>query len=328
MGLLGIAKTIFPGWANRAPRTHWGGYFQAVAMLVDAVVGIIEEARFAGMPGQLELDGVPNLGGFWSVDALKYIGEDRMVIRGLKESAGAYALRLRRWRDDWSRSGTAFGLLESVRGVLDAPGQVPCVLRLVTAGGDWYTLEANGDMLFQTVAGVGFLYSPSAGTCTLDTTAAQPWDWDSTSDPPPDDQDDGTRCFIIIYWPTAGGLLTDTDHTFDDPGVVADGWNDLTHGSYTGGPDAGTIGANAPFQLVESILGTIRQRRTAGFRCAYVAVTGDATAFLPDGTSPGPNAYPDGTWAWCSAYDPMSNTRIPTRFAGAEYWAGDSYTLT
>lgn len=324
--LLDVAALVFPGWANKPPRVHWGTYFKLVARYIDAMVEFADEARLAGMPGQLELQGVPNLGEtFLSVDALKHIGSDRMVIQGLAESYGAYAARLRRYREDWARAGIVFGLLDAVAGVLDAPGQTPPRLRLVSTKGTeatWFTREPDGTVRKQSSSGIGFYLAPD-GTSGIDAAAAHTWDWDSVTVPPPPDQGDDTRAWLIIEWPTCGPYLTDTDHTGADPGLAGDGWNDLTHGSYNGLPDAGTCGTNASIQMVESVRGTVEQRRCAGYLVAYIIVApASAAAFKPDGSSAGPNAYPNGKWGYCSTYDVASNSRIPARFDGARYWPG------
>ena len=321
-GLLDLIKLVGPGWAFHAPRTHWGEYLQLMGAVADAFQEMAEDAHLAALPGQVELDGVPNLGGFYAVDALEYIGRDLGIPRGLAESTGAYALRLRRAVDTWQLGGTAWGLLDSVTGILDAPGQTPPLLRLVTSGGNWYTRQVDGTRRLQTVAGDGFAIAPS-GTITADATAAHPWDWDGSTVPPTPDHGDGTRSWLIIEWPAAGPYLAATDHTFADPGVVGDGWNDPPHGGYEGSPDAGTIGTNAPVQLVELVRSVVETQRASGYLVAYIIIVpASAAAFKPDGTSVGPDAYPDGHWGYCSEYDTASQSRIPSRFATAEYWPG------
>jgi len=109
-----------------------------------------------------------------------------------------------------------------------------------------------------------------------------------------------------------------TDHTFADPGRVNDGWNDLTHATYLDSPDAGTVGTNAPHQLVEQVRAVIEDHRAAGFLCAWIVVCFDPDAFAPDGSSL--SAYPDGRWGSCSRHDTGLNARVPSRFRAAEYW--------
>lgn len=319
-GLVDLIKLVGPGWAFRAPRLHWGQYLQLVGAVVDALQELAEDAHLAALPGQVELDGVPNLGGFYSVDALDFIGRDLGIPRGLAESAGAYALRLRRAVDSWQLGGTAWGILDSLAGVLDAPGQTPPRLRLVTREGWWYTRESDGTRRLQTPLADGFVIAPD-GTVTADATVAHAFDWSSNSFPQAPNQADGTRSWIIVEWPTSGPYLTDTDHLYEDPGRCGDGWDDLTHGGYEGSPNAGTVGTNAPIQLVELMRHAVELQRASGFLVAYfIVVRASDAQFKPDGSSIGTNAYPDGQWDYCSKYDAATQSRVPSRNPLAEYW--------
>lgn len=321
MGLYDIARSVFAGWINDPARAHWGRYIDVMALTVDVLVELVDEVVTASRPGQVELDGVPNLGGYWSVDALKFIGEDRLVFRGLAETSGHYAERLRKYRDNWRLAGTVVGLLDELAGALTWSGGGPPLLRMVSSAGVWWTREPDGTYRMQTTTGKGFSLDPD-GTCAPDTTTAHAWDWDSASDPAPPDQGDGTRGTLLVYAPAAYPYLTDDDDTCADPGVVGDGWNDPV-GGYEGSPWAGTVGTNAPISLVENVRAVVQQRRAAGYLIPWIAICFDPNSFKPNGTSTGTNAYPDGHWGYSSKYDSGTNTMVPSRLATAEYWPSE-----
>lgn len=304
-------------WTRRGPRAHWGAYLDVIAATFDALVELADEARQAALPGQVGDDIAPNLGGFWSVDALPMIGRDRLIRQGLAETPADYAARLRRWRDAWSTSGACFGLLDQLAGVLSAPGQAAPVLRIVNGAGRWWTRESNGTFRFNTPAGDGFYFTP-AGEAGLDTTAAHAWDWDSTTDPAPEDAGDPSRHWIIVYPPAAGEYLT-SDGGAPGSVVVDAAWDHRLFGGYGGSPWAATCGSNAPISLLESIRGVVAEWRAAGFRCAYVIFAFDADAFAPDGSSTGDNPYPDGSWGHHTRHNTTTNEQEIARFADAEY---------
>jgi len=315
-----IAK-VFPGWAQRAPRSHWGQWLELLALHFDAQIEIVNEARLAEMPGQVDSTIAPNLGGFISVDALQVIGRDRRRPRGLANSTPQYAQNLRTWLDDFRRCATPFGLLDELARILRAPGQDDPLLRCVTGRGAWYTRHPDGTWRYNSTDGDGWYLEPD-GTSGADATVAHQWNWDSTSKPVPADQNDNTRVWIIIYPPAASPYLTQDDDTFADPGVYGDGWDD-PNGGYENSPDAGTFGTNAPYQLVEMVRGTVLEWRAGGFRCPWIIIAFDPDSFRPNGTSTGSQtAYPDGNWAWHTKYDAGTNTQIPARLTTAEYWKG------
>ena len=242
MGLYDVARQAFTGWINLPSRSHWGVYIDTVALMIDAMVELVEEGTTAAIPGQVDVEGIPNLGGFWSVDALPYIGEDRMVVRGLAESDAAYALRLRRYRDDWRLAGTAFGLLDQVAGVLTTTGDPAPLLRIFTTTGRWYTRHPDGTFRYQTAAGDGFYISPD-GTAGWDSTVAVVCDWDSLASPHPPGWNDPTRFFLVIYCPTNIPYLATI-------AVVLGYWRLVVEGRGT--PDAAPIGTCAPIPPVET----------------------------------------------------------------------------
>lgn len=77
-------------------------------------------------------------------DGLPLIGRDRRIVRGSRESAEAYAQRLRQWADVWRLGGLHLAVLFSVQAFL-AP-DYPRV-RLVNRASTWYTLESGAVLL-------------------------------------------------------------------------------------------------------------------------------------------------------------------------------------
>jgi hypothetical protein len=300
-----IIRFVSPGWINDPTRLHWRAYFDTVAAVIDALISIVEDTCLASMPGQVDgVAGLENLNGFWQVDALKYIGEDRMVLRGLAESPADYALALRRYRDDWKRGASVFGMLQQLARVLTTTGNAAPLLRAVNGNGDWHTLHPDGTMRLQRVAGDGFFLSPD-GTSGPDTTVAHAWDWDSASLPAPFGKGDATRFWVIIYCPTNLPYLASIS------GQIGDG---RKVGAKRGTPDAATIGTCAPEQHVELVRAVVQQRRAAGYRCSHLIEAFDPTSFNPDGSSA---LYPDGTWGWpCKS---VAGVMTPTRDLSARY---------
>lgn len=291
--------------------------FGAFAGLLDAAVEGVYEARKAALPGQVDLPGVEGLGGFDVVDALPYIGRDRGIAQGPAELPWDYAAELRGWRESKARAGTPAEILSQLAAVLGPDLSTP--LRIFDLHGNWWTRDSDGTISWINADGAGLTFGTD-GSITPDATVAPIPDWDSVTDPPTGDQGDVTRWFVVIYPPAAGPYLTDTDHTFLDPGLVDDGWDNLTVSTYADSPDAGTVGTNANIQLVETVRGALNAWGTPGNNPAYVIVSFDITAFDPTQASP---VYPDdGTWGHHTKYDAGTNSRIIARFEDAEYWPG------
>ena len=98
MALYDLIRSLAPAWVSRKPRAHWGVFLDVLALSVDALAELSDQARASALPGQYDGAGVVNLGGYWGVDALDLLGRDRMVVRGLAEAPAHYAARLRRYR--------------------------------------------------------------------------------------------------------------------------------------------------------------------------------------------------------------------------------------
>lgn len=103
-------------------------------------------------------------------DALPLIGRDRRITRGFAEPTASYAARLRRWWDDHKIAGSAYSILQQVRGYLTP--YTP-MMRIVNQHGTWYTLNAAGE--FSVVKNQGN------------------WDWDGRG------SELWSRFWLIIY---------------------------------------------------------------------------------------------------------------------------------
>lgn len=330
MGILNRIDSLVPRWMTEAPRRAFGLLMAAPAMIVDGMFAeYVNQARLAAMPGQVMAPGIGGLGGFDNVDALPLIARDRLVFPGLTEPPWALAARLRSYLDDWAVSGSAYGILNELAAVM-APN--PPMMRIVTTGGQWTTRDSDGTIHFQTTAGVGFNLAPN-GISSPNTTVTVGWGWDGSTLPPPPDQGDNARGFLIIYPPASSPYLTTDDQTFADDGQAGDAWNNpdvnLDGGTPFPGHDAplaGTCGTNSPVQFVELVRGVIRQRECAGFRMAWVIIAFNSGAFSPDGSSSTTAAgseYPDGNWGYPTKYDAGTNSQIVSRNTTAEYWPGN-----
>jgi hypothetical protein len=328
MSLMDRIDALLPRWMLTDPRKATGKLMAGFAGLLDAFTEAAAQASLAAQPGQVRLPGVPQLGGYDSVDALPMIARDRRVVEGLGMQPWELAAACRGWLDDAFAETGPFGLLDALAVIL-----VPNVplLRLVTSNGtltSWYTRETDGTRRLQRSDGVGSFLQPD-GTAGTDTTMAQAWDWDSTTMPPPGDQGDRSGFFLVIY--TTIPYFTADDGTDIDLGLAGDFYNDPTTqlDSTTQGivrsPWAGTCGTNAPWEFTERIRATADHRRAGGAVCRWIVAALDPTSFNPDGTSGAPpagSAYPDGTWGQSTKYDATSKTRILSRNSTAEYWAG------
>lgn len=303
-----------PGWAFRAKRRHWLALFTTLGGVVDGLLELVHQGALATMPGQTEDPRSAVV--FSDGGALAMLGRERLVRRGLDEDVPSYSAALRRFREALAGSGSVPELLEQLARVL---GPNTPRLRIVNAHGVWWTREPDGTLFQNTPAGSGLRFDPD-GTISQLTVPSVAWDWDSLTEPLPPDAGDPARFWLIVYPPASAAHLVATDGQFADPGVCGDGWNDPTHGGYEGTPDAGTIGTNAPTELVELVRGVLHEWRAAGFVCAYVIVAFDPLSFAPDGSSAA--LYPNGRWGYASACVLIGGVQrqLPSREPSAEYW--------
>ena len=323
MSLVARIDGLLPGWMTKAPRRAMGLLMSGFAAMQDGFAEIVVQARLAAIPGQVNLPGVPGLGGFDSCDALTMIARDRAVVEPLNVTPWDLAAMCRSWLDDAANQTGPFGVLDALAQQL---GPTPPRMRLVTDNGtisSWYTREPDGARYLTRSDGAGFYLFPD-GISAPDPTVAARFDWSSqNSNPATGDWNDHGRFFLILYAPFS--LCTATDGTFQDWGTVGD--LAATPGSpcAPGSPWAGTIGTNAPVELIERLRAVIVHRRAAGNPCAWIIVAFDPASFNPDGSSPAPaigSAYPNGWWGFPSRYDSGTNTMIQTRNGTAEYWPG------
>lgn len=279
-------------------RAHWVGLAYTFALVFDSLIDGLFDGRRASFPGQTDL--VPNWGKFLSFDALSAIGRDRRLPRGFAESISAYAERLRDWRSSWRRVGTARAIMEQIRAAT-APSNVR--IRLVSADGQWHTLETDGTFRLQNNYGQGFVINPD-GTTLYDTDSAHPWDWDSSD---PEVSADRFRFWVIIYAPAAVPLDA-TEGTLGDAT------------SFYGEP-LKTIGTSATTPYVEQVRSIIGEWKAAGVKVPYIIISFDPNAFDP--LTPGPYpapGMPDGTWQNHGRV--VGGVRVATRFPQARYWKG------
>lgn len=323
MALVDIVDPLTPHWTKVRP--WWWNVFRLGAVLVDSLIEGIYQGRRAGMPDAIDLPGVPGYGGFEDVGSLDYIGNDRGVLRGLTEAPPAYAYRLRQSQNPaaggWP-APTLFGLLEQLAGIL---GPTPPMMRVVNAAGDWWTRHPSGVYELARVSGLGVTYNLNGTTSSATPSfAAQAWNWDSSTVPPPVDVGFAGRWWLILYLPINAPFgTTFAPDTFSSGAVFGHQWSSDTTTGQEPDPLAATFGTNAPSVLVSKVFDVIGQRQCAGLQCSHVIVASDPTSFAPDGSSSAPaygSAYPDGTWGWATRYDSASHARIMARNPTAEYW--------
>lgn len=305
MSLTDTFERVIPGWAKKSYAAHWLKLFATLALGIDAIIEGLYQGREASLPGQVSGPGVVGLGGFDSVDALALIGRDRRITRGFTESPADYARRLRAWRRSWMRAGTGFGILDQLRGVL---GPNPPTVRLVERSGTWFTIEAGGDLVYNTVVGDGFRVT-SAGAVTAEPGEAHPWDWDSLSSPPGPFTGNDFVIDLIIYAPTNEPLT-------GDGGVYG--------GGRVFGAQNETIGTTATPQYIEMIQGLGDEWKAAGILIGTIIAAFDAASFNPLATYPDPD-MPDGHWGnYGRTIDAGGGElkRVRARLSTARYWRG------
>lgn len=289
-----VIDEIIPGWMKKKPFEHWTQLAFVTAAMFDALVDSFHDGRLAGMPGQVDLPGIPTMGGFESIDALPFIGRDRRIVEGQTENPADYAERLRKFRTLWRKAGTAKGLLIQLQSIL---GPNPPLVRLVTTHGTWYTLVPDGTFIINWVNGKGLQYNPNGTVEVLAYAEAHPWDWDSTTKPAPDDIDDPFRIWAIIYLPT-NAPLTATEGKWGD-GTTRYGDYDKCTGT------SGTV------SHTELLRGLANDWRTAGVKLSHFILTFDPASFDPLLAYPDPG-LPDGYWG--------QHGKIATFFGGAQKW--------
>jgi len=224
-----------------------------------SAIGII----FDCLAEYLRLGVIQRFPGKCQSEALRFIGADRKILRGFRESDEAYGPRLRHAFQTWKFAGNAPTLLTELAAYFspNAP-----VIRYVVNGtnqngrffADWWTIQ-NGVLSYQRYlnpAGAGLLSSN--------------WNWDG--------QTDQVRFWIIIY---------------RNEGFTPWFWGD---GHFWGGGQSWGYEENFTENFAVDAHNLIAQWKAAGShasRFGGVIVTGDTTLFDPSTNTPG---HPNGTW--------------------------------
>lgn len=304
--ILSRLQNLIPRWMQNAASIQFSQVMATLASLGDGMVAGVLDARYAWLPGQLD---VPGGSGFDSFDAIPLILRDRYLREGFLESPFSKADRARRWQDEWARSATPAELLDQLAAILSPD---PPLMRLVNGGGVWWERQTDGSFFQQVATGAGFFYqidNSGNASITAEPTVTPAWDWDSAANPHPFGWGDPNRFWVIIYAPCNGPLLA------SDSGTIGDG---RTIGVGLGGPNATTVGTVAPWKEAELIRGVIHEWRAAGLRCSHIIIAFDPDSFKVDGSS---LSYPDGTWGWpCKL---VANVMSPARDLSARYWCAE-----
>lgn len=281
--------------------TYWRDLATSIAAGLDGLIHGVWQLAYAAMPGQNIYDS--EHGGFPNIDALKYLGRDRRIPRGLQETPEEYAFRLRHYRELWRGAGTALSMLPQLKS-LCSPSTAP--VRIATDSA-WYTLESDGTFKMQSwasspLAGFGITINPD-GSFGTPPPAAHPWDWDSQTVPAGGE----FRFWVILYAPI-GTLLPSNEGTYGDSG------------SWFG--DGGLVGIESTLEFLASIRGFLDEWKPPQIVVPYVIVAFDPASFDPDAAYPSP-LNPDGWWGDPWRADPGDPTSlIRSRLASARYIPG------
>jgi hypothetical protein len=295
MALIDYLERMLPRWAIE--RSHWLQLGATMALMIDALIEGARDGVLAAMPGQV--DDLPDLGGFPATDGHPLIGRDRGIVRGLAETHGSYATRLRHWHALRRRTGLAFGLLDQVRAVL---GSSPPRVRLVNSFGLWHTVEADGTRRLHTPGGQGFEITPEGVSSPL-TALPHPWDWDGTSE--------RFRAWLIIYAPVAGLIPA-------NEGEWGDG---TTQWGAEGSPGGGLVGVDSTKALMEQLRSLAASWAPLGVTIPWIIVAFDDSSFDPETPGPYPAAgMPDGTWHRAGRL--VGSDYVRTRLSTARYVRG------
>jgi hypothetical protein len=268
MGIRDLVKAISPPWLQTGNAEK---FLYIEGLGCDAILEKYDEGTLARFPGY----GTPT--------ALPYVGDDRLIPRGLTETDGAYATRLKLWLDSWRIAGSARSVLLQVLGYLSADTPQ---LRTVSDDSAWDTLVAgsNPDLLPETAH---YLSSPPW--------AALNWNWDNERGPDPHNPLNRMwwRWWLILYTAlsVAGGSVTAATNA--SPIAVT---TSLPHGLATGAQVVlvdveGNIAANGTWTatVVDATHFSLNGSTGSG------AWTGGGTVYAV-GAASSDWARPEGTW--------------------------------
>lgn len=198
-------------------------------------------------------------GGGSTEDSLPYIGRDRQVARGPSESRSTYEGRLQRAIDDWRVAGTAWSVMEQIRGYC-SPHAIR--VRIVNEHANFYQIDRDG--------------TRSRGKDTS-------WNWS-------DEPEKWSRFWVIIY-PT-----TDSPQ---QPWARSPNWGDPELWGGAWGTPGYTWGSTATPDDVASVRKIVRTWKPAGSRCINIIIVfqDDAEAFEVDATAPPAPDGTWGNWS-------------------------------
>lgn len=178
MSLRDALRRYLPSWlADDYPDSPSYGFrvLWSIALVVDAAVEATLQGSLAAV-------------GRGTPTALRYLGEERGMLRGQDESAEAYADRLRTWIDAWRSAGSARRLATEIHRYLRSHPRV----RVITRSGIWTTVESDGSI----------------------TMTKAPWNWDGVSHPARASW--WSDLWVVVYtspdqWPLRPGTLGDLE---------------------------------------------------------------------------------------------------------------------
>lgn len=235
---------ISPAWLSDL--NSYKFTYSAIGIVFDALAEYLRIGVLQRFPGQAQSGALP------------FIGRDRKMLRGFRESDDAYVPRLRGAFETWRLAGNAQTLLTELAAYFSSNAPVlRYVVNGVDASGvvftDWWTLE-NG--VFSHVRRQG--------------TGVSNWNWDN--------QIGQIRFWIIVY---------------RNEGFTPWFWGD---GHFWGGGQSWGFEENFTENFAFDARNIIRQWKAAGSQCLQlggIIVTGDMSLFDPSGN--GAN-YPNGNW--------------------------------
>lgn len=262
-------KDSLLGWMSA--RSHMFKLGSGILTTISNYIENVEDARWASMPGQTRDADDPF---FKNPEALKLIGRDCRLPRGILEGDASYAERLRRQDEAWKYAGTYRGLINALGAVL-VPG--PFQIHIVRSGYailpvvptvDWWTLNDSG---------LRYLTKRSDGSCpgifwAADGSGALPandepqdWNWDSASwDFPLFLNPDDSRIWIIISHCNPP-QLNSIEGPYNDSIPARYGDADLTG-------DKKTIGTTATESYVRLIRHVLKEWKAPGCRVEKICI--------------------------------------------------------
>jgi len=240
----GTVQEISPLWL--AGINGYKFTYSAIGVVFDALAEYLRLGVLQRFPGVAQSSALP------------FIGRDRKMLRGFRESDDAYIPRLRHAFETWQFAGNAQTLLAEIAAYFSP---TPPVIRYVVNGvdqfgvvfTDWWTLD-NGTLTHVRRSGTG----------------QSNWNWDG--------QVGQIRFWIIIY---------------RNEGFTPWFWGD---GHFWGGGQSWGFEENFTENFAVDARNIINQWKAAGSHCLFlggIIVTGDMSLFDPNGN--GAN-YPNGNW--------------------------------